>query len=245
MKNISILIKITLAVLFFSEVAIGCICPNRFAPPCADYSNADVVLIGKVQKLGKPYRAELYNVVTANLIVEKSFKGNQSKEIEVDFPLGDCGYENLKLGQKYFVYARSAGLEGRLEIPTCSRTAILEKAQVDVNYANNVEHGKEDSSIVGRILNLTYYEKVKVIVKSEKNVKEFFLNSDGTYKIPSFGQSNKYEVKFLFPFEITSTIFKLDNCPPSSGVKTCIEYEVELKDSGCSYFELPLSEVNY
>jgi hypothetical protein len=245
MKHLINFFKIFLVILFSFEIAIGCTCQNKFTPPCAAYSDANVVFVGVVQRVSQPFKTNKNVLVTANLIVEQSFKGNRDKQIEVNFPIGDCGYEEVKLGKKYFIYAHSKTGQGRLEVDTCSRTTVLEKANDDLKYVNSMRQRKEHPLIMGRILDLTNYEKVKVVVEAEKETKESFVNSDGTYKFMSFGESNEYVVRLLFPFEVTSRIFELDYCPPQSGFKTCIEYTVEARNYGCSYLELPLNEVSY
>lgn len=98
---------------------------------------------------------ELYgtHLLEYSVVVEKSFKGAHAKDtlkIRTGFGHGDCGFP-FSVGNKYLLFAQDEfkikytnkklgrtkkELKGIYRTTICSRTALLEKSEIDLNYLN-------------------------------------------------------------------------------------------------------------
>lgn len=101
------------------------------------------------------FEEELYgtHLLEYSVVVEKSFKGAHAKDtlkIRTGFGHGDCGFP-FSIGKKYLLYAQDEfkikytkkklgrnkkELRGIFRTNICSRTALLEKSEIDLNYLN-------------------------------------------------------------------------------------------------------------
>lgn len=65
---------------------------------------------------------------------------------------GDCGY-GFKVGESYVVYAFRAK-SGELTTSICTATKPLSEGEADVNYARQVAHGGDRTSLFGRVVRI-------------------------------------------------------------------------------------------
>jgi hypothetical protein len=124
------------------ESASACSCaPN--GPPCQDYWKAEAIFRGRVEAIDSepssgrnPFPPKL-----VRFTVVEPFVGVDASQVTVWTPSGGgmCGYR-FSLNREYIVYA-SKGKEGRLTTSICSRTAPVERAAADLEFARNIASG--------------------------------------------------------------------------------------------------------
>ena len=138
-------------------VAEACSCGPRSAAcgPPEDFWRVSAVFVGRVTAVDRAAVADLTHSGkrrTRLQVIEK-FRG------EIAGPGGEvvvltdatalCGFP-FQSGKEYFVYA--ARQDGRLVTSTCSRTAPLERSQMDLAYARNAVTGSPSPGrIVGEV----------------------------------------------------------------------------------------------
>jgi hypothetical protein len=143
------------AFLLRPESAAACSCvPN--GPPCQDYWKAAAVFRGRVEAIASeptsgrdPFPPKL-----VRFTVLERFVGIDDSEATVSTPGGGgmCGYR-FTLNREYIVYAEK-GSNGRLMTSICSRTAPVERAAADLEFARNIASGGQPLGLIEGTVNL-------------------------------------------------------------------------------------------
>ena len=164
MRTKCILFRCFLAAIFvvfgvYQSAACTCAGPRTFGgknfQPCGVFWRADVVFIGKVDKIS--YEKEgigekaRYSKMIAHFSVEKAVRGvnEQTVQVETSPSTASCGYP-FKEGEEYFVYL-TRGQDGKLAEHLCGATVLLKNAQPDLEYLNAVESGEKGGRVFGNV----------------------------------------------------------------------------------------------
>lgn len=137
------------------EPADACSCvPN--GPPCEDYWKADAIFRGRVEALDPEPGSgrELFAAKLVRFTVLERFVGIDDSQVTVWTAGGGgmCGYR-FALNREYVVYARK-GKEGRLTTSICSRTAPVERAASDLEFARNISSGGQPLGLIEATVSL-------------------------------------------------------------------------------------------
>jgi Carboxypeptidase regulatory-like domain len=137
------------------DVAEACSCGPRSTAcgPPEDFWRVGAVFAGRVTAIDRPAGMAHPGKRRVRIQIIEKFRG------DIAGPRGEvtvftdaialCGFP-FRIGKEYFVYARQD--QGRLVTSTCSRTALLERAQVDLAYARNAVKGSPPAGrIVGEV----------------------------------------------------------------------------------------------
>lgn len=126
-----VFVVVLLALLSYRETAVSaCVClPRWTGPPCQAAWSVDAVFVGRVteaQEVPKLYASQF------KLQVLEKFRGVSTTEVTVmTSARGNCGVP-FTVGTTFLVYASYQ--ENTLWAESCSRTARLENAAVDLAY---------------------------------------------------------------------------------------------------------------
>ena len=178
---------------FGSSSASACSCRGRASfgknfQPCAAYWTAEAVFIGRAEKI----TVEDWEM-KVEFSVERAIRGvggAKTVEIFTSSNTAACGYP-FERGATYFVYGRR-GSNGKLTEGLCGPTVLLEKAQPDLEYAKEIEAGKNGSRIYGYVYEnrrenqqaLAAYVPlagIEVVIQSGKKSFKTVTGADGFY----------------------------------------------------------------
>lgn len=145
-----------------------------------------------------------------------------------------CGYP-FKTGREYLIYG-SRTEDGRLATSTCSRTAPLEAAIEDVNYARNAVAGIVPAGrIVGDVRLKTTGRRhtgipnVRVLVSHAGNVLSTLTDAQGRYEI-NVTSAGRYEVGVTLPeTHYAVQTHQIIEVPHADG---CVERHVDVLFNG-------------
>jgi hypothetical protein len=218
--------------------AYGCYC-GADASPCQGYGRSAAVFIGTPIALRtvepKPGTSkespEYWLPRIFKFTVEQSFLGVQPGELEVGTGMGssDCGYD-FKLGQRYVVYAYTAGKSDRLGTGTCSRTAPYEKADEDIQFLRTLASQNQGVSISGEVKRRLHdvakgtsteigpLAAASLVVESDGERREVRTDAAGRYSLNGL-RPGKYKVTLQLPDEL---------------IVYPAEHEITVADRGCA-----------
>lgn len=136
------LIALTIALMAASvpdAEACSCFHPG---PPCQAYWTTDVIFRGRVESISRPAdrAVDPHQFVMVRFTLLEPFKGVDGGTVEVRTPTGpaSCALRFSK-GREYVVHA--SRLNGVISTSSCSRTARVERAAEDLQFARNIASG--------------------------------------------------------------------------------------------------------
>lgn len=111
-------------------------------PPCQAYWTTDVIFRGRVESISRPAdrTVDPHQFVMVRFTLLEPFKGVEGATVEVRTPTGpaSCALRFSK-GREYVVHASRAN--GVISTNSCSRTARVERAADDLEFARNIASG--------------------------------------------------------------------------------------------------------
>jgi hypothetical protein len=150
-----ILLLFAVILILRVEPAGACSC-GPVAPPCADYWHADAIFRGRVEAIDPEPSASVdpFPGKLVRFTVLEPFLGVDGPQVTV-WTAGTgpaCGYR-FALNREYVVYAYKRK-EGRLTTGTCTRTAPVERAAADLEFARNIARGGQPLGLIEVVVNL-------------------------------------------------------------------------------------------
>lgn len=245
LRHIILLVVILLLPCVAANVR-ACQCRER-QPPCSQYREADAVFVGLVTNIVPPDAPQsvaegiAYEKIRFNL--ERAFRGVEGSSVELINWRTSCDYE-FKAGRKYLVYAYRNPATKNLSTHSCSRTAELSDAAVDLKYINKLAAAAPEKLITGVLADgQKTLSNIKVTAQNEGKLYRSVSNWAGWFNL-AVSKPGKYKVRIFLPHNIgvAGTSDLLDKI--GGVVKTkrhyIVEYEVEVQAGGCTFIDVPL-----
>src|SRR5215218_4700866 len=196
------------AIVLLPHVAIdvfACQCCER-QPPCAQYWEADAVFVGSVtnilsgddpQSIDKATEYKIgFERVTFS--VERALRGVAGHSVELMDWMSSCRY-GFKAGGRYLVYAYYNPANKTLSTHTCSRTAEISEAGVDLGYIGGLRTRKTEQSILGILADGDKkLANVDVLARGGKRSYRSASNEEGWFKI-AVAEPGTYVVRITLP----------------------------------------------
>lgn len=201
-----------LLVLGTFEVTSACSCMTP-DPPCGEYGEADAIFLGRVVGSAerKSYTDDngnktVYDVGRIRFLVQESFKGVSSYEVEIHSGTGggDCGYWFLR-NESYVVYAYRSSETNKLFTNICTRTVHLSRAKEDLEFLRGVGNSKPGATLSGKLIRYIGDREhgpveegpkmagVKILIKGAGQTFEAVTNASGEYRITGL-PAGEYDV---------------------------------------------------
>ena len=150
-----ILLLFAVILILRVEPADACSCLPS-GPPCEAYWQTSAIFRGRVEAIdSEPGSGQ--NLFAAKLVrftVLERFVGVDDSQLTIRTASGggSCGYR-FTLNREYIVYA-NRGKDGRLMTSICSRTAPVERAAADLEFARNIASGGQSLGRIEATVNL-------------------------------------------------------------------------------------------
>lgn len=133
-----ILLLIALAVGNAADAAA-----QRLESPCAAYWRAPAVFVGRVESVARATAGR--QVVFA---IAERFRGPEASSLTLTIDPSSTCAGTFRAGREYFVYA-DRDRDGRNFVVRCARTAGVEDAAADHEYARSVKEGRAPAGTIG------------------------------------------------------------------------------------------------
>jgi hypothetical protein len=216
MKTPSIFFVTVLLLLLCFEDARACSCVAN-GPPCEAYGQASAVFVGRVVGAAQQNEAVMdgvktvYDVGTIRFSVQESFRGVDSKEVEIHSGTGggDCGYW-FKRDEVYLIYAHQSSEDKKLYTSICTRTRPISEASEDLEFLHGVSAANPGGTLYGVITQFSGDREhgpfaiigpmsgLKVIVEGEGRRFEALTNNRGEYRLTGLPPGS-YDARPILP----------------------------------------------
>jgi hypothetical protein len=232
-----------LLLIFFvcAETASACARVEFGVPPCAYWTRADAVFLGKVLKVEAASKTEDLpeGVRKIRFQVLENFKGADNPTFSlVAADAKTDGGLSIKAGQTWIIYAANDIV---VKSFSAFRTVKIEPKQPseELETLKAVVAGKTLTGISGRLASADQngryvYEAVEIIVEGGGKKFSARTDADGAFNIPV--PDGSYRVELKFPYHAS---FKWDEnllgTSLTQGVPTVFKYEVRLNDGDCNF----------
>jgi len=139
-----------------SPAAPACTCMSPKRPVCEVWWQTSAIFVGRVTRIrtvedDADEGRRVSKIVTMR--VQERFLGlEREREVEVRTGAGggDCGFD-FQRNRNYLVYAGRSVMTGRLETGICSRTALEEQAQEDLEYLRGIGSAEKIVNLYGMV----------------------------------------------------------------------------------------------
>jgi protocatechuate 3,4-dioxygenase beta subunit len=125
---------------------IGCECAPP-PPPCAAYTETELIFLGTVTELGKGQEARV-----ARMRIDKTYKGVLKRTVNL-FDDGMCDGPHLEAGQQYLMYTNDNGTD-YLPARGCTRSRHVRFAKEDLAFLNGLSKAPATSTVLGQVSTL-------------------------------------------------------------------------------------------
>jgi hypothetical protein len=163
-----------LTIAVFASVALteaqGCTCAFGGGPACQEAwrPTTDAVLLARVEKIesargtvgsapGAMSMTMMGSMLRVTISIDEVYRGPSAKTIKVYTASSSaaCGYA-FREGQRYLIYASTAGKDEQLVVSLCSSTKPAEYAEKDLAYLRSLPSLAPTSAIIGTVWRYTH-----------------------------------------------------------------------------------------
>ena len=139
-----IIVAIHLCGVLPALIACECAPPP---PPCAAYTETELIFLGTVTELGKGQEAGV-----ARMRIDKTYKGVAKRTVNL-LDDGMCDGPHLEVGQQYLMYTYDNGT-GYLPARGCTRSRHVRFAKEDLVFLNALSKAPATSRVLGQVSTL-------------------------------------------------------------------------------------------
>jgi hypothetical protein len=245
MKYIKIICILTLLIIFSPQTSLACQCYTP-PPPCYAYSQSDAVFIGTVKEIKNNNE---FPPIKTRISVDKIYKGINSEEVFTETGSTSCDFEGYKENKKLLIYG-SLYEKDKTFFSTsyCSRSTTFSENLIDLEFLKSLNNSTPNYWIWGTVSSGylgSSIEGVKAEVFDDKKKLTGISDKDGDLKIV-VSKEGKYKVRVYIPkgaefnisqWEEQSNLLKRGG---KNKKGRYLEYEVEVKNNQCGWFDTNL-----
>ncbi len=238
-NKISKVIVFSIVFLVFQISTLACV--RIGVPPIrVQYQEADIVFIGKVNKVikvkSKDDDADFYKITFE---LKKNYKGVNSTKVDIFMRDDSCSYK-VDTGESWIVFAYFNKNIKKYQIV---ERILLEKENEDLlELLDKASTNKFPSGIkieIGDAINS--YDRYDYSVKADlirENFKNSYQSDSGIFEIEGI-EPGKYKIRFTFDRQVSYVYFNDQEFKIISEKPTIIETEIEVAKNELSflYFE--------
>jgi hypothetical protein len=205
-KRRSFLLLACAFLLCGARAAHACECMPVPYPPDEAYDNARVIVMAKVKSVNKAGREAggwAGVVISAEMIVEQTFKGDIRAGGEMTFRSGGPGectapFDEQMIGERYLLYLGAPEENTKMwAVSICGRSTSVDRAIDDLSYLSRRDElsgrtrisgmvkfaGQSEMSVGGRVIRITVANKSHEVKTDERGFYEILDLPPGTYLI--------------------------------------------------------------
>ena len=238
---------------FFNEVN-ACTCLDYGVPTCSLFSKADVVFVGKVERItsaigDKDASVQLGGVgsfssrgtdlIWVHFTIEHAFKGVNGKTAKALTYRGTSCDLSVKEGERWLIFAQRDEQTSNLSFGACDGNGTIEKNSPLIAELEKLSKNSGPLSIRGRVAELrsSNVKGARAIIAGNGINFETVTDDDGSYSfdVPKAGQ---YTVKVIVPFSASLMRFSGDNRSideKPEDTQTVFEYSATASPDACDY----------
>lgn len=246
MKNFKIIFISTLLILFGRQISFACRCYTP-PPPCYAFSQSDAVFIGTVKEI--KFISDEFPPKKIRIAVNKNYKGITSEEVFTETGTTSCDFEGYKENQKLLIYGALYEKDKTFfSTSYCSRSTAFSEDLVDLEFLDSLNSSKPNYWVWGtfsRGYGGSPIQGIKAEVLDNKKFLTAVSDKYGNLKI-SVSKEGKYKVRVYVPigaeFQVSQWEEQRDLQKRGGRNKkgNYLEYEVEVKNNRCGWFDTNL-----
>lgn len=250
MKFITLFFLLCLLTLFCYQTVSACRCFVS-PPPCYAYSQYDAVFVGTVKKVEEDSETNNFSPKVV-VEVEQDFKGNLEKNMfTYNNEAHSCALTFRKSDKFLFYGSLRENDKSIFGTGYCTRTQEFEDDLLDFDFLKSINDSKPNYWIWGTIskgLNDSAIKGIKAEVFDNKRKLIGISDKNGDLKI-TVSKEGTYKVRLFVPKDFELNISQYEeqrNIFKRVGVhkkQRCAEYEVEVKNNRCGWFDAALYEL--
>ena len=141
---VMIIVALHLCSVLPALIGFECAAPP---PPCAAYTETELIFLGTVTELGKGQEAGV-----ARMRIDKTYKGALKETVNL-FDDGMCNGPHLEVGQQYLMYTYDNGT-GYLPARGCTRSRHVRFAKEDLAFLIGLSKAPATSRLLGQVSTL-------------------------------------------------------------------------------------------
>jgi len=236
----------------FNEVN-ACTCLDYGVPTCALFSRADVVFVGKIERItsamgDKDASVQLGGVgsmssrgsglIWVHFTIEHAFKGVSGTTVKALTYSGTSCDLAVKKGQRWLIFAQRDKETSNLGFGACDGNGAIEKNSPLIAELEKLSKHSGPLSIRGRVAQEQFsnVKGAKAIITGNGLNLETITDDDGSYgfEVPTAGA---YKVKVIVPFS-ASLMHRGDDRPideKPEETQTVFEYSATASPDACDY----------
>jgi hypothetical protein len=234
-----------LLIIFSLQTSLACTCFTP-PPPCYKYWKYDAVFIGTVKEIRQGDDSPFAKI---KVEVNKNYKGVNSDFVFTQEFGTSCDFEGFALDRKLLIYGNlSKEDKSFFSTGLCARSAAYDEDLIDFDFLNSLKNPTPNYWIWGTISRGdrgSGIEGVKAEVFDDKKKLTSVSDKDGNLKIV-VSKEGKYKVRVFMPKGMAFTLsnweeqWKIKKGGRLDIKKSFAEYEVEVKNNQCGWFDTVL-----
>ena len=141
--------------LFASSVlspttATACFRVPSPSEPCEDNMNTEAVFVARVEGVRRvsPASGRGESSRKVHVVVIEAFRGVADPELDLFSPASDCGID-FQNGKEYLIYAWRDSASHQLQTYACSRTALAERSEQNIEELRSLLSGRGTARVFG------------------------------------------------------------------------------------------------
>ena len=237
---------------FFNPVH-ACTCLDYGVPTCSLFARADVVFVGKIERItsairDKDARVQLGGVnsissrgsglIWVHFTLDHAFKGVSGKTVKALTYRGTSCDTGVKEGQRWLIFAHRDEETSNLSFGACDGSGTIEKDSPLIAELEKLSRHSGPISIRGRVAEQQFknVKGAKAVITGNGLNLETVTDDEGAYsfEVPRAGQ---YTVKVIVPF--SASLMRRDEDRPidekPAETQTVFEYSATASPDACDY----------
>ena len=242
MKFIKITFFLMVLVFFSRQNVLACICYPP-PPPCYAFAESEVVFVGTVKEVKGDDNS--FQPKKIRIAVDKNYKGIKVNEVFAETGNTSCDFEGYRENAKFLFYGSLFESQTNFVTSFCSRSQYFDENSPDLEFLNALSNTTPNYWIWGTFTKGyrgTQVSGIKAEVIDGKTIRSGISDKTGNLKF-TVSKEGKYRVRVYLQKGKTFRPSDYDgqwNLVKGSGKNKqgrYVEYEVEVKNDQCGWFD--------